>query len=66
MADHPAGHASGDGRQRGAHPFRRQPDHLTVKIGGKYPARRRLEPFLGSVNDQFADAFRIERIVRGA
>ena len=54
------------GRERRPMPFDDKPDHLAVEVGGKHPARRRLEPLLGAVHDQFADAFRIERIVRGA
>ena len=39
---------------------------LSVEVGGEYAACRRLEPFVGAVDNQLADAFRIERIVRCA
>ena len=47
-------------------PFDDEAHDLSVEVGGKHAARGRLEPLLRTGHDQFADAFRIERVVCGA
>ena len=64
VAENPPRDTERRGRERFTNSLRRETGDLTVEVGGKNATCGRFEPLLSAVDNQFADAFRIERFVR--